>query len=125
MLSTYATEERHTAENLAKDMKEVEANWGLDSLLFPPVYVHDNASNATKAPKIMQPLRNGIGCLAHTINLAECAATSLPEVTQLLNKSRKLVGTFKRSTIAANCLKKKQELLAPEKEYKLIQDLFF
>lgn len=63
--------------------------------LFPPVCVHDNATNATKAPKVRETPRNGIGCLAHTINLAANAALSSPEMAKLLNKGRKIVGTFK------------------------------
>ena len=63
VLSTHCSEERHTAENLAKDIAQTEKAWGIDKLLFQPVYVHDNASNATKAPKVMDNPRLGIGCL--------------------------------------------------------------
>lgn len=120
VLSTQHSAERHTAENLAKDMEKTEQSWGLDKLLFNPVYVHDNASNITKAPSLIDRL--GIGCLAHAINLAACSATSIDQVSLLLAKGRKLVGTFKRSTLAANVLKVKQSLLLPEKNYKLLQD---
>ena len=122
VLSTQCSKERHTAENLAVDMTKTEQKWGLDKLLFPPTYVHDNASNATKAPKVMETPRLGIGCLAHTINLAATSATSVKQVSDLLTKARKVVGTFNRSPLAANILKKKQELLLPNKQHKLIQD---
>lgn len=122
VLSTDCSEEKHTSEYLAKDMIATEQKWELDGLLFKPVYVHDNASNITKAPKIMGTPRIGIGCLAHTINLAAGAATSLRQVSELLLKGRKLVTTFKRSTLAATVFKKKQELLLPEKQHKLILD---
>ena len=122
VLSTQASEERHSAENLAENMKDTEEQWGIDKLIFPPVYVHDNASNVTKAPKIMDIPRIGIGCLAHTINLAATSATSLREVTNILNKARKIVTTFKRSSLAANTLRNKQELLLPDKQHKLLQD---
>ena len=44
------------------------------------------------------------------------------EVAALLAKARSLVTTFKRSTIANNVLKKKSELLLPDKQHKLILD---
>ena len=90
--------------------------------MFDPIYVHDNASNATKAPKIMETPRLGIGCLAHTINLAANSSTSIKQVSDLLTKARKVVSSFRRSPVALNVLKKKQELLLPNKQHKLIND---
>lgn len=120
VLSTHCSEERHTAENLAADMKETEQKWGLNKLLFSPIYVHDNAANVTRAPKVIDRL--GIGCLAHTINLAATSATAIQQVVNILSKARKTVAIFKRSTLAATVLKKKQALLLPTKQHKLIQD---
>ena len=54
VLSTYSLEERHTADSLAKDMKLMEEKWGLNKLLFSPVYVHDNATKASKLWKEME-----------------------------------------------------------------------
>ena len=122
VLSTHSNTERHTSENLANENILVEQRWGLDKLLFPPVYVHDNASNVTKAPKLMQTPRIGIPCLSHTINLAACAATTVPEVNTIIKKGRMIVGTFKRSTVAKNIFEQKQEVLLPGKHHKLIQD---
>ena len=118
-ISTY---HRHTAENLAKDMDQIEKTCGIDKLLFNPVYLHDNASNVTKDPKLMETPRLGIGCLAHAINLAACSATSVDEVSKLIDKGRGLVTAFKKSTIASNVLKMKQKLLFDGKNKKLIQD---
>ena len=95
VLTTHSSTERHTSENLANENMLVEQRWGLDKLLFPPVYVHDNASNVTKAPKLMHNPRIGIPCLSHTINLASCAATAVPEVNTIIKKGRMIVGTFK------------------------------
>ena len=119
VLSTHCSEERHTAENLAADMKQIELKWGLNKLIFNPTYVHDNATNVTKVPKLMEDPRLGIGCLAHTINLAANSATAIEPVQDILNKVRKVVTTFKRSTLTANVLKQKQELLLPSKNHKL------
>lgn len=122
VLSTNATTERHTSENLAHQNVLLEQKWGLDKLLFSPVYVHDNASNVCKATKIMPNARIGIPCLSHTINLASNTATDIPEVKAVIKKGRGVVGTFRQSTIANNTLKQKQELLLPEKQHKLFQD---
>ena len=75
VLSTHSTEERYTADNLAADMEANEQKWQINKLLLDSIYVHDNATNVTKAPKIMDKL--GICCLAHTINLAAISAKSI------------------------------------------------
>ena len=122
VLSTQCSEERHTVENLAADMKITEHKWGADKLFFDPVYVHDNAPNVTKAPKMMEMPRLGIGCLVHTINPAASSATSIQQVSEILIMGRKIVAIFKRSILATNVSKKKQELLLPNKQHKLIPD---
>ena len=65
--------------------------------------------------------RLGIGCLAHTINLA--ATSGIGPVANLLTKARKLVTTFHKSDQAATVLKQKHTLLLREKEHKLIQEV--
>ena len=113
VLSTQCSEERHV-ENVATDIKENEQKWGINKLLFNPIYVHNNATNVTKAPKVMENPRLGIGCLAHTINLAANSATSLGQASNILSKGR-IVTAFKKSTAATIVLKKKQALLLPTK----------
>ena len=54
VLFTHCSEERHTAQNLALDMKEIEQKWAMNKLLFNPTFVCDNASNVTKAPRLME-----------------------------------------------------------------------
>ena len=84
------------------------------------MYVHDNATNATKAPKLMKTPRIGIGCLAHTINLAAIAAISIEQVAAILLKAKRVVTSFKKSYLALNVLKKKQALLLPHKQHRLV-----
>ena len=110
VLSTSCSEESHTAKNLAQDMTNTEEKWGMDKLLFGPTYVHDNAANVTKAPKIMENPRLGIGCLAHTINLAANCATGIQQVSTLITKGRKLVTVFNKSTLAFNCSKEETDI---------------
>ena len=88
VLSTQCSEEKHNSENLAVDMKNTEERLGMNNLLFKPVYVHDNAANVTKAPKLLNPPRIGIGCLATKIYLASDSATSIRRVSDILGKAR-------------------------------------
>ena len=60
----------------------------MDKLMFDPVFVHDNAVNVTKTPKIVENPRLGIGCLVHTINLAAISATAVKPVANLVAKAR-------------------------------------
>ena len=120
VLSTDCSEEKQTSEYLAQHMKTTEQKWGLEHSLFLPVYVHDNAANISKAPKVMDIPRMGFGCLAHTINLAASSATSIEQVPKILLKARTLVKAFKKRHPAAPILKKKQELLLQDKQHKLI-----
>ena len=122
VLSTQYSENKHTSENLAADIKQTEERWGMNSLLFKPIYVHNNASNITKAPKLLNPPRIGIGCLAHTINLAASSATSIHRVSYILGKARAFIKTFKKSTPAHIVFKRKQELLLPGNNHKLMLD---
>ena len=48
VLTTHATKERHTSENLANENILTEQKWGLNHLLFSPTYVHDNAAMFAK-----------------------------------------------------------------------------
>ena len=78
----------------------------MDKLVFDPLYVHDKASHITKAPKVMETPRLGIGCLAHTVNHAASSATGIDEVSTILAKGRKVVTTFKKSDLANRTFKK-------------------
>ena len=108
VLSTQCSEEKHTSENLPADMKNTEMRWGMNNLLFKPVYVHDNAANVTNTPKLLNPPRIGIGCLAHTINLAAGSAISIRRVSGILGKATSLVKTFKKNKSASLVFKKKR-----------------
>ena len=97
----------------------------MDELIFDSVFVQDTAANATKAPKIMEDPRLGIGCLAHTINLSAISAisaTSVKPVVNLVAKAKKLVTVLHKSDQAAIVLKRKQALLLENKMPKLIQE---
>ena len=94
----------------------------MDELIFDSVFVQDTAANVTKAPKIMEDPRLGIGCLAHTINLSAISATSVKPVVNLVAKAKKLVTVLHKSDQAAIVLKRKQALLLENKMPKLIQE---
>ena len=67
-------------------MKETEHKWGIDKLLFNPIYVLSNVMNAAKSPKLMETPRIYTGYLVHTINLAEYCGTSIRQAANLLSK---------------------------------------
>jgi len=71
-------------------------------------------------------LAEGLGpqirCFTHTVNLAVKSAISLNQVSRLLEKVRKVVSFFHRSTTAAHALKTKQDMLELP-VHKLIHDV--
>ena len=111
-------QESHTAENLAKSLREAQQKWQ-----FPdPVAVTDNAANEVKAMSILKWDR--ISCFGHNLNLAVKAALTVPEINDVLVKCRKLAYYFKMSAVAAGVLRTKQKQLTPEKRIKnVIRDV--
>ncbi len=94
VLDTKKSFESHTAENLAADMKNTLKLWDIKEKDLAAA-VHDNARNITKACDLCGI--EHIGCCAHSINLIVSRCTSVPEVTSLINKCRKIVAAFKMS----------------------------
>lgn len=95
--------EQHTAENLSKLLKEKFEEWDISNKIA--CVVSDNAAN------IVAAIRNGnwrhLGCFAHTLNLI--VQKGLKEIEQILNKVRRIVEYFKRSSHALSKLNQLQE----------------
>jgi hypothetical protein len=71
--------------------------------------VTENAQNMNLAAKMLQI--DHLPCFAHTLNLTvEDAIKNTPELESLFQKSRDVVGFFKRSTKAADQLRHEQNL---------------
>lgn len=112
----------HTAEFIAKEITSVLTDWGMKDQ--PVFFVTDSGANVKKA---MSLLRNVTwrACFAHTLHLVVNSGIASKQVTdlpKLLAESRKIVGHFKRSTLASNKLLKTQALLSLP-THKLQQDV--
>ena len=106
VLDTSELDERHSAENLAIRLELVKADWNLEGKIR--VCVRDNAFNQAAAGRLINDWED-LPCFAHTLQLAVNAGFALEEVNELIKKSGKLVGFFKKSTSASTALESAQE----------------
>ena len=106
VLDTSELDERHSAENLAIRLELVKADWNLEGKIR--VCVRDNAFNQAAAGRLIDDWED-LPCFAHTLQLAVNAGFALEEVNELIKKSGKLVGFFKKSTSASTALESAQE----------------
>lgn len=109
----------HTGEAIAENLRRAQKEWSLPS---QPTATTDNAANEIKAFEHLQWTR--FGCFGHRINLAVKKALSIPELSKMLSKGRKLVTYYHQSSSATDVLKDKQLLLFDSTTtLKLIQDV--
>ena len=118
VLQTRSFSGSHTGSNIAELLKAAVTEWNLPP---DPPLVTENASNMLAAANEFGTSIH-IGCYAHTLNLAAQKSLKIPAVDRLLGRIRRVVGFFHRSTIGAEILKKKIELLNLP-DHKLIQDV--
>ncbi|XP_060583389.1 E3 SUMO-protein ligase ZBED1-like [Ruditapes philippinarum] len=107
ILQTRTLSESHTAQNLCENLKDAIEEWGLVDNVQG--IVTDNAANMTLAVR-MTGIPN-IRCFAHSLNLASQKALTVPSISKLLGKVRKVVTFFHKSSTATAILKEKQVLL--------------
>ena len=117
VLDTSELDERHSAENLAIRLELVKADWNLEGKIR--VCVRDNAFNQAAARRLIDDWED-LPCFAHTLQLAVNAGFAIEEVNELIKKSGKLVGFFKKSTSASTALESAQECYKVVK-HRLIQ----
>ena len=118
-LETKEIQDSHTAANLARHITTSQKEWE-----FPiPTAVSDNATNESKAFKILK--WNRIACFGHNVNLAVKYALKDDSATDILARGRRVVQYFHKSTTAANILKEKQKISLPSElwDKKLVQDV--
>ena len=118
VLQTRAMPESHTGLHIAEVIKEAIEEWGIPN--NPPL-VTDNAANMVVAARELKS-DPYFGCFAHCLNLAAQKALKVGTVTRILNRVRKIVSFFHRSTTAAAALTNKMELLG-QRKLKLIHDV--
>ena len=97
----------HTAENLATDFESTLSEWKLKKECV--TVTTDNTANILSAMDKCG-LRH-FGCMAHTLNLATQKALQIASISKVCGKIRKLMTFFRRSTLAANVLRKVLEQL--------------
>ncbi|XP_045198743.2 E3 SUMO-protein ligase ZBED1-like [Mercenaria mercenaria] len=106
----------HTAENLSAEIKATVEKWDLKD----SVSVTDNAANIVKACNLAQMPH--FGCFGHILNLAVNRCLSVPEISSLLGKCRKLVSVFKQSSLKTTALHTTEANLEL-KDLQVIQDV--
>ena len=102
VLATENLEERHTWENLEKELKRVVAEWELESDRVS-VCVHDSAANIVKANQACE--WESVSCFAHTLQLAiQDGFKAVPILERVVGASSKLVAHFHHITITTQAL---------------------
>lgn len=99
LLECFKYAERHTAENLAHEIRRVLREWSVNEKV--EAVVSDNAANITAAIRILG--WKHVPCFAHTLNLI--VQSSLQEIADLRAKMKSVVEFFKRSPKASEKLK--------------------
>lgn len=118
-LGTTVTAERHTAENISRDLQKINAEWEIPEVF---AVVHDNAANITNAVSRLQSY--SVPCFAHTIQLAINLGLKTRPVSNLLANARSLAGFFRKSNPAWVSLQEKQHERDPTRTVlKPIQDV--
>lgn len=98
LLSCSEFKDRHTADNLNKFLKQVISDFEITNKVS--AIVSDNAPNIVAA--IRQGEWRGIGCFAHSLNLIVQTATA--EIADTINKAKKIVEYFHKSSQASSKL---------------------
>ena len=100
--------DHHTGEHIANMMNTCLESWDLSSEIH--VIVRDNGSNFVAGLRDADLL--SIPCLAHTLHLVVKDGCQVqPAVVELTAKARKLVGHYKHSNVALQCLLRFQKQL--------------
>lgn len=120
----YLMDERHTAEYIVHKMQEACCEWGLSEENIVGI-VSDNAGNMVKACETMLGKNKHIHCCAHTLNLVPEKILKTTEISDLLEKVRKIVKWFKTSVVGSDQLRKiqKERGIPENKILKVIHDV--
>lgn len=113
LLDCFKYEEKHTAENLATEIKNILSTWGLIHKVN--AVVSDNAANITAAIRLRS--WRHIPCFANMLNLV--IQSGLFEVHALHDKAKMVVDHFKKNPVALKKLNATQkEMELPETKLK-------
>jgi hypothetical protein len=92
VLRTLVFAERHTGDNIAKELKEIRAQFSLDEKTV--IYITDQGSNVVKACKIAGSER--FGCVAHGLHnlIAVEGISKGPDIQTIMCKVKDIIKTF-------------------------------
>lgn len=121
VLQTRPLFEAHTGVNIAEVLKSAVTEWELERAKHGIAVVSDNARNMDVAVR-EAGLAPHIKCFAHTLNLATQAGLSVPRVSRLLGRVRRVAAFFHRSSTATAVFASKQKMLELP-SHKLIIDV--
>ena len=108
VLSTKATDERHTGENIALDIRSIVYSFGIISDQICGL-VTDNAKNMISCAKFLEEYDH-IPCFAHSLQLSlRAGLDNTPAVSRAIGACKRVVAHFKRSVLASVELRKRQK----------------
>ena len=94
VLATYQVKMRHTAENIAAELKKVANDWNITNKIS--CIVTDNVANMTAAAQLTGWVH--VPCFAHTLNLIVQEAIDRDQgLTDVCTKARSIVTYFFKS----------------------------
>ncbi|XP_072400407.1 E3 SUMO-protein ligase ZBED1-like [Diabrotica undecimpunctata] len=99
---------QHTSENISEQIKKTLSEWQVDNKIV--ACVTDNAANMVKAVQLAKWWH--VPCFAHSLNLI--VQSSLPKITDTVNKVKSVVEFFKRSSSATEKLQINQKRMGIE-----------
>ncbi|XP_063222172.1 E3 SUMO-protein ligase ZBED1-like [Bacillus rossius redtenbacheri] len=107
LLECFNYDDKHTAVNVAEELRRVTHEWGIDRKVV--AVVSDNAANMVAAVNLTGWTH--ISCFAHNLNLIVQHGLDGTKTKILLTKVKSIVAFFKRSPQACAKLKSMQEQL--------------
>lgn len=119
VLATIEVKDHHTGENLANEIKCIVEDFGISNTPVSGITTDNAANMVTMTTHLDWP---HIRCFAHTLQLSVKAGLKIKEISSAAAAARKLVGHFKRSSLASNELKSRQRQLDLP-EHSLLQDV--
>ena len=119
VLQTRPLYESHTGVNVGEVLKDCMKEWGIEEKV--QAIVTDNAANMGIAAK-EAGIGLHVGCFARTVNLATQKGLKVKQMSHVLDRVRKIVGYFHRSTTAKAVFDDKKKLLQLP-DHRLIMDV--
>ena len=109
----------HTADNIVQEINDLLSEWNL-SVRGIVVATTDNGANITAGIDLLGVLQ--LPCFSHTPQLAVEQALTLPDISRLTGRCKRLVAHFNRSAKSYALLRQKQIALGHE-QHALINDV--